>query len=136
MPAAVPLLRQGSRPEAVVAAAKTKELPTPRRETGLEPAAPGSRSATIVVPAKVPSVAHSSRPAVPSSAAKKTVEPATVRKSGSEESGPAWISRTSWVPASVPSVVQSSRPFASEARKSTWAPKVMLPAGEPLEGPG
>ena len=63
VPAPAVLLRQGSRPDAVVAAEKTTEPPTAVRPTGLDPVGPGSMSATIEVPPVVPSVDQSSEPA-------------------------------------------------------------------------
>jgi hypothetical protein len=76
VPAAVPSLRQSSRPWAPSSAANTTVIPVPlepggtAKPSGLEPPAPELMSDTRAVPAVVPSLRQSSRPWAPSSAEK------------------------------------------------------------------
>ena len=123
VPAAVPSVRQSSRPLTPSSAVKKSTPPIAQPTTGSLPPWPGRRSATISVPRWVPSLFQSSEPFTPSLAPKKASRsPATVQTDppGHEEAGPGLMSRTSFVPAREPSDHQSSCPVSpASASKST-----------------
>ena len=69
VPALVPSLFQGSKPEVPSVAEKYSRLPSATGSSGSEPPV-GLMSLTMVVPTAVPSLFHSSAPFVPSFAVK------------------------------------------------------------------
>src|SRR5688572_10743521 len=73
VPAAVPSLRQSSRPNVPSSAAKYSRPPAVASDEGRDPAPPGCISLTSDVPDPVPSDPQSSLPPVPSEAEKKTL---------------------------------------------------------------
>ena len=113
VPAAVPSLTQGSRPEVPSSAAKKSRPATAVARSISEGSAPGRMSFTRTVPAAVPSLFQSSwlRSPGPALATKKSLLADGGEAERARSRAPGRMSLTSAVPPAVPSVFHSSCPF-------------------------